>query len=174
MENIIIYAVVAVLVILPIIGFIVRKSRDKYNNVVYDAGSIKTLSICSIFCAGFIFILSKVAVEFDLTSALAFSSIAIIPVLAWICALNEVIVFDDECFSVKNFLGIKKKYKYENVEKMGISTIRRRMTTFTTVYFYIGKKAVKSSPTYENHKSFVNTITEKYKKAHNGQTIPLV
>lgn len=173
MHELIMYAVAALLIVLSVIGLIVNALRNRYNNIVFPAQGTKALSLCSIFCALFLFALYKVAAEPGMDIIIAFSPIVLLCILAWIGMFNEVIIFDEEHFSVKNFIGVKRKYRYEEIQKMSIRTKRRRYRTFSIVCFYIGRKKVKSSSTLENHSDFVDTAAEKYKKTHNGQTIPL-
>ncbi len=172
MHDIIVYAIMALLFIISIVGLIVKAARNRYDNIVFNAQGIKASSIISIFCALFLFALYKVAAEPE-AIIIAFSPIVLLCILGWIGMFNEVIVFDEERISVKKYFGFKRKYAYKDIEKMRIRQKKRRYKTFSIVYFYVGKKAIKSSSTYENHDYFVDTVSNEYKKAHNGQSIPL-
>ena len=91
---------------------------------------------------------------------------AAIGALLAIAHINCRISYDAEGFVVKNLLGIRRKYTYDQVT--GIRELPQERC------IYVGKRRVTVENAVVGGEEFVDWVKKKYKTVHQGQEIPLV
>ena len=78
--------------------------------------------------------------------------------------LNCTITYSDDTFTVKNFLGFKRTYSYQDIDK-----IRH---TPNHDWLYIGRRRVLVDALAINGDRFLDTARKRYRTSHGGKPIP--
>ncbi len=97
----------------------------------------------------------------DLIGLSTLSFIGLILILGyWNCRIT----YDENGFTAKNILGIKKRYRYLDIT--GISKGRRDQ------YLYVGKRKILLDEIAIGKNEFLSFVKKQYRISHGGQSIP--
>lgn len=80
--------------------------------------------------------------------------------------INCRISYDDEGFVAKNFLGIKRKFTYDQV-----TAIKEKLHES---YIYLGKRRVMVDEFAIGGDEFIKLVKKKYRTMHDGQSLPQI
>ncbi|MBR5773762.1 MAG: hypothetical protein IKY44_02805 [Clostridia bacterium] len=94
---------------------------------------------------------------------LAIAALALIPIIMFI---NCRIVYDEDGFVARNFLGIRRYFKFSQVTSI-------TETTKKDYIVYIGNKRVLVDAFAEGNGKFISYVKRKYAVTHNGKIVPL-
>lgn len=78
--------------------------------------------------------------------------------------INCRISHDDEGFVAKNFLGIKRKYTYDQVTAIKENSHES--------YIYLGKRRVMVDKLAIGGEAFIKVVKQKYRTMHDGKSLP--
>ena len=120
----------------------------------------KSFLYLGLFGAAF-FLIPTIITFFTVKTLLApiiFSVLILLPLSLLIAYFNCKIFYDDECFVVKNFFGIKRKYTYDQVTSLRINKYEK--------FLYLGKRRVMIDEFSVGGSVFLDLVKRKYRAIH--------
>ena len=128
----------------------------------------KFLAILGTICSAFFLIPAIITAFMDepLWVPIIFLAMASLGASLIIRFINCRISYDEDGFVAKNFLGIKRKFKYDQV-----TAIKENLRES---YIYMGDRRVMVDQLAVGGDEFIKLVKKKYRTMHDGQSLPKI
>lgn len=169
--DFLLYILSAIAFVTAIICFIVKFARNKKDNMVFNKQYFWVVDLITLFASVMLCVFCAQKESFN--TLMVFTLMTTLGFVGCIAWHNEIIVFEDKYFTVKNFLGIKKVYHYSDITGVYVRRGRNKYFTETKVRFYVGKRSFTVLSSAVNYTQFFKRINDEYKK-NKGRNLPKV
>ncbi len=152
------------IIVSGILGYL-RQPKIEEDGKVYLHKFLAVLGIIG----SAVFLIPAVIVAFrspQAWSCIPFLLLSLLSATLIIAFVNCRIVYDEEYFVSKNFLGIKSQFTYDQVTAIKENSHE--------TYIYIGKKRVMVDKLSVGGETFIKFVKKKYRTLHDGKSLPKI
>lgn len=170
--DIALYTLSAVTFAVAVVCIVLRFLRNKRNDIIYSTQYFWVLSVAAAITSVILAVLTYYREDVNTESMLILTGIVLLSLMWCVSWCNETVVFGDDGFTVGNFFGIKRFYKYKEVTAFKTKIDKDKYTSDVVARFYVGKKSFSVLASSGNYSRFFSKLNGEYKKYNNGQNLP--